>query len=64
MLIVTWNALGFFTGSENVFPFSADLSDVCRSFIEESNTTSKIERNHDVLFIKKLHNVNEKKQFA
>ena len=30
MLMVAGNALGFFTGSGNVIPFSLDLSDFCR----------------------------------
>ena len=41
MLIITWDALGFCTGSGNVFPFSVDLSDFCRNFRVESNTTIK-----------------------
>ena len=56
MLIVTGSALGFFTGSENVIPFSVDLSEFCRSFRVESNTTMKINIAHDVLLINEVHN--------
>ena len=41
MPIVTGYALGFFTGSGNVIPFSVDLSDFCRRFMVESITTTK-----------------------
>ena len=57
MLIVAGNALGFFTGSGNVIPFSVDLSDFCRSFRQESNTTMKIYIGYDVLLVNKVHNV-------
>ena len=60
MLIVTGNALGFFTGSGNVIPFSVDLSDFCRSFRVESNTTIKIFIGHDVLLINEVHTVMER----
>ena len=57
MLIVAGNALGFFTGSGNVIPFSVDLSDYCRSFRQESNTTIKIYLGYDVLVVNEVHNV-------
>ena len=57
MLIVAGNALGFFTGSGNVIPFSVDLSDFCRSFRQESNTTTKIYIGYDVLLVNEVHNV-------
>ena len=59
MLIVTGNALRFFTESGNVIPFSVDLFDVCRSFRVESNTTIKMYIGHDVLLINEVHNVIE-----
>ena len=59
MLIVTGNALGFFTGSGNVMPLSVDLSDFCRSFRVESNTTMKIHIGHDVPLINEVHNAIE-----
>ena len=57
MLIVVGNALGFFTGSGNVIPFSVDLSDFCRNFRQESNTTIKIYLGYDVLLVNEVHNV-------
>ena len=60
MLIVAGNALGFFTGSGNVIPFSVDLSDFCRSFRQESNTTIKIYIGYDVLLVNKVHNVSKR----
>ena len=60
MLIVTGNALGFFTGSGNVIPFSVDLPDFCRSLRVESKPTIKIFIGHDVLLINELHNVIER----
>ena len=57
MPIVTGNALGFFTGSGNVIPFSVDLSDFCRGFMVESNTTTKIFIGYDALHINEVHNV-------
>ena len=57
MPIVTGNALGFFTGSGIVIPFSVDLSDSCRSFGVESKTTIKIFKGYDVLLINEVHNV-------
>ena len=57
MLIVAGNALGLFTGSGNVIPFSVDLSDFCRSFKEERITTSKIYKCYDVLLVNEVHNV-------
>ena len=57
MLIVAGNALGFFTGSGNVIPFSVDLSDFRRSFRQESNTTIKIYISYDVLLVNEVHNV-------
>ena len=63
MPIVTGNALGFFTGSGKVIPFSVDLSDFCRNFRVESNTTIKIFIGYDVLHIKEVHNVIERNSF-
>ena len=60
MLIDSGNALGCFTGSENVIPFSVDLSDFCRSFRVEGNTTMKIFVGYDVLLINEVHNVIER----
>ena len=60
MPIVTGNALGFFTGSGNVIPFSVDLSDFCSSFRVESITTIKIFIGYDVLLINEVHNVIER----
>ena len=57
MLIVAGNALGFFTGSGNVTPFSVDLSGFCRSFREERNTTIKIYISHHVLLVNEVYNV-------
>ena len=59
MLIVTGNALGFFTGSGNVIPFSSDLSVFCGSFRVKSITTIKISIGHDVLLKNEVHNVIE-----
>ena len=55
MLVVIGNALGFFTGSENVPLFSVDLSDICRSLGVESIGTIKIFIGHDVLLITEVH---------
>ena len=60
MLIVIGNALGFFTGSGNVIPFSVDLSEYCRSVRVESNNTIKLFISHDVLLITEVHNVIER----
>ena len=60
MPLVTGNALGFFTGSGNVIPFSVGLSDFCRGFMVESNTTIKIFIGYDVILINEVHNVNER----
>ena len=57
ILIVAGNALEFFTGSGNVILFSVDLSDFCRSFRQESNTTMKIYLGYDVLLVNEVHNV-------
>ena len=57
MLIVAGKAMGFFTGSGNVFPFSVDLYDFCRSFRQESKTTIKIYIRYDVLLVNEVHNV-------
>ena len=57
MLSVAGNALGLFTGSGNVIPFSVDLSDFCRSSRKESNTTIKIYITYDVLLVNEVHNV-------
>ena len=57
MLIVTGNALGFFTGSGKITPFSVDLSDFCRSVRVESINKIKTYIDHDVLLINEVHNV-------
>ena len=57
MLIVAGNALGFFTGSGNVIPFSVDLPDFCRSFREERNTLIKSYITHHVLLVNEVYNV-------
>ena len=57
MLIFAGNVLGFFKGSGNVIPFSADPSDFCRSFKEEINSTIKIYISHDDLLVNEMHNV-------
>ena len=51
MLVVAGDALGFFMGSGHVIPFSFDLSDFCRSFRVESDTTIKIYVAHDDLLV-------------
>ena len=61
--IVSGNALGLFSGSRNVLPFSVDLSHFCRSFRIESNTTIKIFIGHHVLLINEVHNVIKKNSF-
>ena len=55
MPIVPGNALGFFTGSGNVIPFSVGLSDFRRRFSVESKTTIKIFLGYDVLLINEVH---------
>ena len=60
MLIVTGNALGFFTGSGNISQFSVDLSDFCRNFSVESNNTITVFIGHDVLLMNEVHNVIER----
>ena len=60
MLIVAGNALGFFTGSWIVIPFSDDFSDLCKSFRVKNNTTIKFFMRHDVLLINEVHNVIER----
>ena len=57
MLIVAVNALGLLTGSGNVIPFSVDLSDFCRSFREERNTTIKIYKCYHFLLVNEVYNV-------
>ena len=57
MLIVAGNALGFFTRSGNVIPFSVALSDFCRSFSEESKTKIKIYIGYDVVLVNEVHSV-------
>ena len=57
MLIFAGNVLGLFKGSGNVIPFSADLSDICRSFKEEINSTIKIYMSHDDLLFNEMQNV-------
>ena len=59
MLIVAGNALGFFTGSKIVIPFSVDLSDFWCSFRVKSNITIKIYTSHDVLLMSEVHSVTE-----
>ena len=63
MLIVTGNALGFFTGSGDVTPFSGDLLDSCKHFSVESKITIKIFIGQDVLFINGAHSVIETNSF-
>ena len=63
MPIITGNAVGFFTGSGNLIPFSVDLSDCCRNFRVESNTTTQIFIGHSVLFINEVHNVIKRYSF-
>ena len=63
MLIVPGNALAFFKGSGNVIPFSVDLSDFCRNFRQESNTTIKIYISYDVLLVNEVHNVIKRNHF-
>ena len=60
MPIVTGNAIGFFTGSGNVIPFSVGLSDFRRSFRDESKTTIKISIGYNVLLINEVHIVIER----
>ena len=57
MPIVTENGLRLLTGSGNVIAFSVDLSDFCRGFVVENNTTIKIFIGYDVLLINEVHNV-------
>ena len=57
MLIVAESPLGFFIRSGNEIPFSVELSDFCRSFGVEKNTTIKIFFSHDVLLTTEKHNV-------
>ena len=64
MLIVAGNALEFSTGSGNVIPFSVSLSDFCRSFRQESNTTIKIYIGYDVLFVNEVHNVMKRNRLS
>ena len=63
MLIVAGNALGFFTGSGNVIPFSYDLSVFCRSSGQASNTTIRIYIGYDVVLVNEVHNVIKKTVF-
>ena len=63
MLIVAGNALRFFKGSGIVIPFSVNLSDFCRSFRQESNTTIKIYIGYDVLLVNEVHKVIKKTVF-
>ena len=63
-VFVMWDALGFFTGSGNVFAFSVGLSDCCMSFKWKSNTTIKIYIGHDVLLINEVHNVSKETVFS
>ena len=64
MSIVAGNALGFFTGSGKVIPFSVDLSDFCRSFSEERNVTIKIYISHNVLLVNEVYNVIKRNSFC
>ena len=59
-LIVTGNALGFFKESGSVISFSVELSDFCRTFTVESNTTIKIFIGDHVLVINEMHKVIER----
>ena len=63
MLIVTGNALRFFTGFGNVILFSDDLCDFCRSFWVKNNTTAQIFLGHDDLLINEVRNVFERYSF-
>ena len=63
-LIVTGHALGFFTGSGILIPFSIDLSGFCRSFRVECKTTIQSFISHDVLLINEVHNVIETYSFS
>ena len=60
MLIVAGNALGFFTGSGNVFPFSVDVFGFCRSFRGERNTAIKTYISPRVLLVNEVYNVIKK----
>ena len=60
MLIVAGNALGFYTGSGYVIPFSVDLFHFCGSFRVKSSTTIKIYISRDVLLINEVHNIIER----
>ena len=53
--MVIWEALRYFKGSGNVFPLSVDLSNLCTSFSDESNTTKEIYIVHDNLINEKYH---------
>ena len=63
MLIDAGNALGFFTGSGDVIPFSVDLSDFCRSSREERFTTIKFYISHHVLLVNEVYIVIKKTVF-
>ena len=52
-----WEVLGFCTGSRNVFPFSVDLSNFCRSFRVKSDSAIKKHKGHDFFFINEMHHV-------
>ena len=57
MLIFAGSAVGFFTRSGNIIPFSVDLSDFYWSFRVKSNTTIKTYLDHNDLFTNEVHNV-------
>ena len=63
ILTLAGNVRGYFTGHGIVIPFSVDLSNFCRSFEVESQTTIKVYIGHDVLLIDEKHNIIEKKTF-
>ena len=63
MLINAGIALGFFTGSGDIIPFSVDLSDFCRSFMEERISTIKIYISHHVLLVNEVYKVIKKTVF-
>ena len=57
MLIVAGKEFGFLKESGTVIPFSVDMSDLCRSFRVESNTTIKMYIDYGVLLIDEMRNV-------
>ena len=63
MVIVIWEALGFFTAPGTVSPLSVDLFVFCRNFRGEKKTAIEIYKSHNFPLIKKLQQVIEKKFF-